>query len=235
METTIKFTTHANPSRQGMKKGPCIGRITHNGTLGGEVLVEALVAKTGFNPIQTDAFLNALAAVIPEGIAAGKIVDLGALQLRLSISGTFPSANAPYDPSVNRLEPYLVPGKSLMTAVNRLSPVNATTMDRPWLYEVGCDGHRSLNEIGLGEAVSINGQNIRIDTSREDEGIWLEDDAFVKQVQAEIIATDSAHAVCKFLPGSLAPGKYRLALYTRDGTVANGQVAVVRRIVKVVE
>jgi len=234
MNTTISFTTHENKARQGAKKGPCIGYITHNGTLGGDSLAQTLAKKTGYTDIQARAFVGALADVVTEGLASGNAIDFGPFQLRLAIKGTFPAANAPFDPAKNRLEVFAMPSKALIAALANLAPENATPMSKPQLDEVACEGCRKKNEIALGEKVVVNGESIRVNTAQADEGIWLESDAGEKLAKAEIVETGNARAVCVFAVGSVASGKYRLAVYTRAGGAASGQVAAIRRIVKVV-
>lgn len=234
MNTKISFTTHENPARQGAKKGPCIGYIKHNGILGGDSLAAALAQRTGYTDIQARAFVGALADVVTEGLASGNAIDFGPFQLRLSIKGTFPAANASFDPAENCLEVFAVPSKALIAVLAKLSPENATPMGKPWIYEIACNSRKKAGEIVLGEAVTVNGQNIRIDSEQDDEGIWLESDAGERLAAATIVKTESGHATCKFAKKSVEPGPYRLAIYTRDGGAASGQVAAIRRKVKVV-
>jgi len=234
MNTKVSFTTHENPARQGAKKGPCIGYIKHNGTLGGDSLAQALAKKTGYTDIQARAFVGALADVVTEGLSSGNAIDFGPFQLRLSIKGTFPAANAPFDPAANRLEVFAMPGKALLAALAKLAPENATPMGKPWIDSICTNGLSELYKVVLGKRVVVTGTNLRIDTAKSDEGIWLESDAGERLAKAEMVETDSSRAICVFAAGSVAPGKYRLAIYTRDGAAESGQVAAIRRIVKVV-
>jgi len=233
MSTKIKFLAIENHLKTGAKSGACVATVVHNRTWSKEDIACEAAKRSGLTQLQANAFMEAIGQVTYEGIAMGNKMNFGPFGIGISMKGSLKEANSRFDPAKNELSVFFAPSASLKKALEQLDPENATQMDRPWLYEVACDGVKELNRIVIGSRVVANGNNIRIDSGKPDEGVWLESAAGEKLAKGEVVDTDNARLVCIFR-APLGTGAYRLALYTRACGAANGAVAVIRRRVKVV-
>jgi len=232
MSTKIKFLTIENHVHANAKTGACVATVVHNGTWTKEDMACEAAKRCGLTPLQATMFMDALAEVACEGIASGNKLHFGPFSIGISLKGSFKEANSRFDPQKNGLGIFFAPHTAMTRALSNLEPENATPMDRPWLYEV-CGEGAGLNEVVIGAPLVANGSNIRIDTDRTDEGVWLETASGEKVAKGEVTDTDAGRLVCVFR-GPVAAGACRLAIYTRNGGAASGAPAVIRRRVKVV-
>jgi len=233
MSTKIKFVAIENHAHASTKTGACVASVIHNGVWTKETLSKEVAKRSGLPLLQANMFMDALDEAVCEGISTGNKVNFGLFSIGIAMKGSLKEANSRFDATKNALGAFFAPGRKILRALGNLEPENATEMDRPWLWEVACEGVGGLNSIKVGACVFANGVNIRVDSSKEDEGVWLEDGTGAKVAKAEIVSTDSSCLRCVF-SGPVATGPSRLAIYTRDGGAANGAVGVVRRRVKVV-
>ena len=229
----LRFTTFPNPSKWGNRKGAFVASVQYGNRVNPDKLAEIIAANSGKNEIEARAMLNYVCSAVFDEVAKGNFVDLGILQIGLSISGVLPTANAPFDEAKNKVNVTFRASKHLSSAVRKLKPINMTVVgdEKPILYEVMADGGPKKNVILPNVRIVANIVHAEINVDAADEGIWLETLDGEKVYKAEIVKTNRVTDYFRF-NGELEPGKYRLAFYSRNGNPSAG-VAVVKRIVEV--
>ena len=126
--------------------------------------------------------------------------------------------------------------RKLMEAIKRnLDPVNALSLVKPRIYSIFNREADRYDIVGAGQTLSINGTDIQFDSTKEDEGIWLEKRGvrgFTRVAAARVIENALDHAVVAFdeLPPS---GAYSIAIYTRCGRSTDFKVVRCRHEIRV--
>ena len=178
---------------------------------------------------------------ILDQLAKGYRMDFGLVSFYPRLSGGLSSRDA--DPESDGL---FVRGavKARRALVNglkrRLVAENAEKTTRVRIYSVF---DRVIDRGGIvtpGHTISIAGNDIPIDPSREDEGVWLEKRlhksdrhrTYVKIAHGRVVKSDIALAEVVF-DEPIPRGTYLLTLYTRSGRGTDYQVVHCRSEVRV--
>jgi hypothetical protein len=144
-------------------------------------------------------------------------VKLGFADVQLTVKG---SLNDLSEPLAGRCEASLSfqPAKALNDMLRNVELVNDTKTVQLVLHTIVEQGHpNDTNKLFAANAsVSITTNCGRIDTSRDDEGIWLVNASGEKVATGVVTTTNSAYSIVQFatLP---APGQYKLVYACRNG------------------
>lgn len=202
---------------------PCFrGRVRYNGVVHDEELLdETAVACGGANP----AFIRCVWKVFfdkcAQAIGAGKRIDCEDFSGGMGVHGTFKTADAPWDPELNALVPYLTPKGRIKVAAEGLVGVNVTKGPSVSVRSVMQDIDGAVEDVIValpGDIVLlIAGTGLRVDTEAEDEGVFLVDAKTGETVATGQVTGATATTLdCMF--GELPPaGQYLLAVSSRNG------------------
>lgn len=205
------------PYRAGTKQG-YIFRPDLRGKMTYDQTVEALSAKTNMNPTKVRGVLDSVSAVIIEQAIAGqKVVKLGFGDIRLTVKG---SINDLTENISEKCEAGLnfQPNFDIAARLKAATLENDTLTVDLFIDTVFESGHPSdANCLFTPNAdVSITTNCGKIDTNRDDEGVWLIDADGEKVATAVVASTNASYSVVRF-PTLPAPGKYTLVYSCRNG------------------
>lgn len=161
-----------------------------------------------------DTFRNLLFRLLTENAD----VDLGFLMAKLYVGGSIKSMGEQPTKERNPVRGRIIFKGDFASRLKAMEVANDTVTVAAILYELKQDGVADQNRIESETArVVVNGSNIRIDSAREDEGVWLESlSTGVKVADATVSYSDAS--TCYFTVPALPPtGKYRLVVATRNG------------------
>lgn len=159
--------------------------------------------------------LGTLREKIVELLQSGRPVNLGWISFTPRLKGALGKKDASGSPE--RLEVVATPSRALRHCLKGIDVVNVNRIPDPLLYEFQEDGREKPNTIHLpGKRIVVNGNNISIDKSHADEGVWLEDANGGILEKGSVIRSDSATCHVKFdkLPKK---GSYVFVLSCRNG------------------
>lgn len=232
MGTKIKFKTVGANGRFSSGKGSCSGRIIHNGSLTIDNIAADFAKFAKIDVHDARFYATYFTDYIVKAVSDGKRLNLGPFSLYLSMKGRIDGANGKFDPERNSMELNIRAYDGLTAALAKLEPVNETLDDETVHITSIMDGRRKENGVlTLGETMYAAGWKFLIDTSRDDEGVWLESESGEKILRARTIASTATTLDFAF-DGETAPGEYRIAVYTRLGDPSRPAPAVTRRKVK---
>lgn len=221
MAITTPIDVALQPYRAGTRQGYSFrpdlrGRIPYEQTL------EALCNKSGYAPTIVRGVLDSLNEVIVEQAIGGqKIVKLGFGDIRLSVKG---SINDLTEDINEKCEARLnfQPNSTIAEMLRAATLDNKTKSVALYIDTVFEAGHPSdANCLFTANAdVSITTNCGKIDTNRDDEGVWLIDASGEKVATAVVASTNASYSVVRFatLP---EPGRYTLVYACRNGEDPN--------------
>lgn len=221
MSGGLKFRTYPNPARVGSPRGACCGKLVHSQILDVDDMAEEIAKIHNINIMDARYYCSLISSYAADALCAGKRLDFGDFSLSLTIKGVFKAANSIYDPERNSIGLVATPGMRLRRRLSELHPENAGAMKKPAFKSILCKGMEPLQEkaVRLGSAVLVSGDNLLVDVSRDDEGIWLADAATgARLVRGAVADSTRTTMTCSFpADAGLAPGEYSLVLMTRSG------------------
>ena len=233
MGTEIKFKTVATPEAFRKQGRYCRGCVIHNKVLEIDEIGEDFAQYAKLDPLTAQYNAKLFVNYMVDAVKRGYRLNLGAFSLFLTMKGQVSGANGGFDQKKNSLELNIRSMKSMLDALASLEPVNVT-MDGETLRisSVMDELEKTEGVLTLGEKVYASGHTFLVDTSRDDEGVWLENADGKKVLRAEDVASTATTLDCIFR-GALEPGEYRFAVSTRMGDASRKNPAVVRRKVTV--
>lgn len=130
-------------------------------------------------------------------LRSGRPVNLGWISFTPRLKGALGKKDASGDPE--RLEVVVTPSRVFRHCLKEMAIINVNQIPGPLLYEFQEDGCEKPNTIhNPGKRIVVNGNNIAIDKSHTDEGVWLENangDILEKGI---VIRSDAATCHVKF-------------------------------------
>ena len=160
--------------------------------------------------------LGTLRETIVELLQSGRPVNLGWISYTPRLKGALGTKDASGSPE--RLEVVATPSRALRHCLRGIDVVNVNRMPDPVLYEFQEDGREKPNTIHLpGKRIVVNGNNISIDKSHADEGVWLEDANGDILEKGSVIRSDSATCHVKFSKLPKKKGSCVFVLSCRNG------------------
>lgn len=236
MTQEIRFKTALTPLEKGGK--PCYRAVpVTNGSTDMNTLAIGAAARIGMD----EAMMQYISELFLEQVEAaqmlGKRIEVeGLFSGAIAVQGLFDAANAPWERGKHRLAPFFAAKGAMKTVYDGAVGVNVTKGSRCRITSVIDAIAKTEGVITHGEDVAVYaaGGTFLIDTSADDEGVWLEDS------EGEIVAfgtvTASTNATLDVTFATLpAPGEYKFVVATRGGMGEEYGVTIARRSVTVVE
>ena len=218
------FVVSAVKNRLSGGRAVYAARMRHMGVIGGNQLFKEFGEYMAMNPTLAKNLVNGLGGYIKEQLLHGYKLDFGVFKVGLTIRGGFAAANAKFDPEKNEVCVSLTPSVELKKAVAKMRPENLTDLKGPILDCAFCQKY--LNRLGIGKLVcrvecGMNGAFPVREFSADDDGIWLENSAGKRVVQAKVLSADATR-LSFIIADDVPSGRYRLFI----GSRAKGQAAV---------
>lgn len=234
MTNEVKFKTVLSTFKKGDK--PCYrGIVNHNGTAYLPEIAKHAAARVGMDESVMKFSGELLVEQIGLELKDGRRIEIeDLLSGGLSILGTFPSANAPWDKSKNALSPYFYAKSNMKEAFADAVAVNVTEGNHAKLIRVLDTVSKTEGVISNQPNVTVylSGVNLLLNAAAPDEGVWLEDPEGTVVATATVTGSTSTTLDCVFatLPED---GTYRIVVATRGGLGSEFGVSIARKHVEV--
>ena len=233
MGTEIKFKTVATPGGFRKDGSSCRGCVIHNKVLEMDEIGEDFARYAKLDPLTAQYYAKYFVDYMVYAVKNGYRLNLGAFSLFLTMKGKINGANGQFDREMNSLELNIASKKPMLDALASLEPTNITMDGETLRISSVMDAlEKTDGVLTIGENVFVAGHTFLIDTSRTDEGVWLETANGEKVLCAEVRASTATTLDCIF-SGAVAPGEYRFVVSTRMGDPSRPIPAVVKRKVTV--
>ena len=217
MAITTPIDVALQPYRAGTKQGYSFrprlrGKITYDQT------IASLSEKSGVNPSKVRGVLDSLnEVIIEEAVVEQKVVKLGFGDIRLTATGSINDLSEDINAKCEVALSYQPCGAiaDMLKAAELVNQTQGVPLHIDSVFESGHpnDGNCLFT---ANADVSITTSCGRIDTTRDDEGVWLVNAAGEKVATAVVATSNSSYSIVRFatLP---EPGKYTLVYACRDG------------------
>ena len=174
---TFGFTTCVGKTKLTSGKATYSARVRHNDIVRDEALVQGLAAETGYSTTIVGTVVEGIRTYLCNQLKVGNKVDFGAFSVGLSVRGSFPSANAPFDPKENSVGIDIRAGADLRKAVEGIVPDNVTDTEAPRITGILSFAHQGPNnyfKIMRGDPCNMVGLNFGTRFMGDGDGVWLE-------------------------------------------------------------
>ena len=232
----IRFKTVLSSLKKGEK--PCYRAVPiTNGTTDLEALAQGAAARSGLDVAFVKCAAELLLERIEYALCMGRRVELEDLfSGTLAVQGVFDAANAPWERGRHRLVPRLNAKGDMKTVLSGTVGINVTEGNRCRITSVLDSISKTEGVITAGSDVDVfaAGGTFLVDTTAEDEGVWLEDKDGTIVALGTVTASTATTLDATFatLPD---PGSYKFVVATRGGLGKGYGVSIARRNVEVRE
>lgn len=231
---TVDFTTILSvlTDSTGTERRVYRGVVRHNATVRGDTLIANAAAKNDINANLLTYHANVLTEELKALILGGYRLELdNFLSVWLSASGTFPSADAKWDPAKNTVGVHCAPKGDFRTAVAGMGGRNVTKGNHVILKRVTDTVGLLENVIIAGASdntVMLSGDNMLMTADAPDEGVWIEEAKGTVVAKGNVTLSTQTTADCTFesLP---EPGTYKICIAARGGLSLEYGVSVASR------
>ncbi len=189
--------------------------VKTNGTVSKEQLAKRLARKTKQDTSLARYFIEAIDEELAAQILAGNRVNLGQLATGFAIRGSFTSEDDRFDPARHTLVATIRTLDPLRGALDAITPENITVSLACSVYSLMDTVTKETNAITGTNPQHIQGVNLGIDTSNEDEGVTLVDAEGNVAATATVTASDAQTIECTF--PAVEAGDYTLVVSARNG------------------
>ena len=225
----IKATVRANATG-----GKFQAILTPVEVVKGNELVERLAQYSNVQPGQARVQLAVLEGFILDMLAKGKRLDFGLVSFYPRLSGALSSRDAVPEADGLFVRGAVKANRTLTNALKgKLCAINASETDSVVINNVFDRDANTFEAIAADHVISISGENIKIDSTQDDEGVWLvkrrhigkRNHAYEVVARANVKQSDAGVAEVIF-PGPLPSGKYLLEVRTRRGKGLDFKVVI---------
>ncbi len=153
----------------------------------------------------------------------------------VAIEGVFEAANSPWDKAKHRLAPYFTAKGTMKSAFTDVVGVNVTEGNHCVIKRVLDTTVKTEGVITNAKDVTvyISGINMSIDTTAEDEGVWLENAEGAIVAVATVVESTATTVNCTFPTLPLEEdGNYKVVVASRGGLGREFGVSIARKNVK---
>lgn len=234
MNPMVEFTTILSilTDATGAERRVYRGAVRHNSTVRSETLIANAAAKNDINPNLLTYHANVLTEELKTSILGGYRLELdNFLSVWLTASGTFPSADAKWDPDKNVVCVHCAPKGDFRNAVAGMNGRNVTKGNHVILRRITDTVGNLENVIIAGASdntVMFSGDNMLMTADASDEGVWIEDSKGTVVAKGKVTRSTQTTADCTFesLP---EPGAYKICIAARGGLSLEYGVSVASR------
>lgn len=234
MSQEYKYKTVLSTLKKGEK--PCYRAVViSNGTINAETLYKSAAERVGLKK-ETIRYIAELlfSQIVDYAKDSINVVIPDFMGTSLSIRGTFDSANSAFEKDKHQVRLNINPKGALATACAEGVGVNVTEGNRCRITSVLDAVAKTEGIIVAGEDVEVfvAGGTFLVDTTAEDEGVWLEDAN--GQITAFGTVTASTATTLDVVFETLPePGAYKFVVATRGGLGKDYGVSIARRNVEI--
>lgn len=169
---------------------------------------------------------------VREILQSGRNVNLDWVAFTISLTGSFEKANSPFTPGQNALMVRAHARSVLRDCLADVTPRNATGGLKAAILSVMDNVLMQEGIISVPSKVLVAGDDILIDPTHDDEGVWLVTKDGDVVATPTVLANDASTLDLDF--GELPPdGAYTLVVKARTGASTDLAPAVARRAVTV--
>ena len=199
---SVEFSTYPNAMSATQEAAPYLGRALPAVTAD-QAEVANLMVKNGchMGVAEITRVWNETAFYIKDAMQAGDTLafDLGFVKFFPAIEGTFPSADAPFDPKVNRLYVAAQPSDDIRTALEKGTPTraDADAGAKPRIIKVTWGDMKQSNVIKGDERFAVIGTALTLGSGDEHADLKLPGDGGTVEValEAQTSADDGSQRV----------------------------------------
>ena len=199
---SVEFSTYPNAMPATQEAAPYLGRALPAVTAD-QADVANLMVKNGcqMGVAEITRVWNETAFYIKDAMQAGDTLafDLGFVKFFPAIEGTFPSADAPFDPEVNRLYVAAQPSDEIRTALEKGTPTraDADAGAKPRIIKVTWGDMTQSNVVKSGERFAVIGTALTLGSGDEHAELKLPGDGGTVEValEAQTSADDGSQRV----------------------------------------
>ena len=234
MMKELKFKTVLSSLKKGEK--PCYRAVpVTNGYTDLDALAQGASVRVGMDVSLVRCIAELFLEQVEAAFRAGKRLEIeGLFSGAIAVQGVFDAANAPWERGKHRLVPRFNAKGEMKSVLNGAVGVNITEGNRCRITSVLDGVAKTDGVIVSGEDVEVYaaGGTFLVDTTAEDEGVWLED--LNGQVAAFGTVTASTATTLDAMFATLPePGHYKFVVATRGGLGKEYGVSIARRNVEV--
>lgn len=234
MNKEIKFKTVLSSLKKGEK--PCYRAIpVTTGTTDLEALAQGAAARIGMDVALmkciAELFLDQLETALREG---RRLEIEGLFSGGIVVQGVFDAANSAWERGKHRLAPRFSAKGEMKNVLNGAVGVNITEGNRCRITSVLDGILKTEGVISHGENIEVfvAGGTFLVDTTQEDEGVWLENEDGEVVAFGDVTASTATTLDATFETTPEA-GSYKFVVATRGGLGKDYGVSIARRAVEV--
>ena len=173
----IDYATFPNAMPSSQEAAPRLGRAYVASTVG-QKEVYACMRELGYQMGEAEAVRvwNALGLIMKDYMRKGYACDLGFVRFSFAISGTFPSADAAFDPARNKLYVVATPSDDIRNALADGTPTRIDGTDNGVRIDnVTWGAGTDKNTVKSGEPIDIHGAGLTLGNGDEHAELQLPD------------------------------------------------------------
>ena len=174
---SVDYATFPNAMPSSQEAAPRLGRAYAARTVG-QKEVYACMREQGYQLGEAEAVRvwNALGLILKDYLKKGYACDLGFVRFSLAISGTFPSADAAFDPARNKLYVVATPSDDIRDALADGTPTRIDGTDNGVRIDnVTWGAGTDKNTVKSGEPFGIHGSGLTLGSGDEHAELQLPD------------------------------------------------------------
>ena len=232
MKTQMLYQTQQGPEFVPGSAPYWIGRVILGQTATPEEVAAAVAGKMRLAASDILYVYVKTGETVREILQSGRNVSLDWVAFTISLTGSFEKSNSPFTPGQNALLIRSHARSAIRDCLAGVTPRNATGGLKAAILSVMDNVLMQEGIIAVPSKVLVAGDNILIDPTHDDEGVWLvTKDGDVAATPA-VLANDASTLDLDF--GELPPdGTYTLVVKARTGASTDLAPAVARRAVTV--
>ena len=232
MKTQMTFQTQQGPELVPGSASYWIGRVILGQTATPEDVAAVVAQKMRLTASDVLYTFVKIGETVREILQSGRNVSLDWVTFTISLTGSFEKSNSPFTPGQNALMVRAHARSVLRDCLADVTPRNSTGGLKAAILSVMDNVLMQEGIVAVPSKVLVAGDNILIDPTHDDEGVWLlTKDGDVAATPA-VLANDASTLDLDF--GELPPdGTYTLVVKARTGASTDLAPAVARRAVTV--
>ena len=213
----IRFALYNNPFKKDSQEK--VARVIPEACLGDEDVLEMILHRnTGLSRSEVEAVLEEYGLALEYLLREGYSVHTSLMKMDVSIQGKFRDEKDCFHAKRHKLQLNITPGKRLRQLLkNEKAYRQPPTSPQPYINSIAhYEPLLSEHQIRPGMLLSLKGQHLKINTQKEDEGVYLYRGR--QQVyKISRLITNMPGQLVLLLPADLPAGTYQLELRCRVG------------------
>lgn len=228
MKTQMLYQTQQGPAIEAGSAPYWTGRVVLGQTATPEEVAAAVARKIRLEASDLLYIYVKTGEAIREILQSGRNINLDWVAFTIALTGTFEKSDSPFTPGQNALRVRAHARPVLRDCLAGVTPRNATGGLKAAILSVMDNVLMEEGIIAVPSKVLVAGDDILIDPTHEDEGVWLVAKNGTVAATPTVLANDASTLDLDF--GELPPdGAYTLVVKARTGASTDRAPAVARR------